>query len=702
MSCGETPIPVPCYDCTPPENVSPCLDGEQCEDSINVDCVIYEGPYLPCLGIRNKDRLSGILPNLNDKFCSLTKLTTVTYQGDGNTCLDITNGLEYTELVDKIITYLKETITIATSNSLGLNRDTACNKKTLNIELIPSTDDGNTLSLGSDGKPFVPTPESVTSVNYSGAGNECLSIATGNNINAVIDKIILKLKNDINSIDSESLSITPGTGCDSNKLVIELTPSADEQNALTVGSDGRPFVQLVTLPTDNINVVGNGLHRASTDTTPGAANTVHLGGILSHDTTLGLLGYTFNLNTIESFSRFHDHGHQFFAGRTNADPSLDVITTSYLDASYANIQSSLRADYNSLTNYYAGGWMNVNKDGASIASYFPTTNTGTSAPASDPAKTSHLKLTKGKIEGYANDTILVSATAILSSGPLISGKRYQIVTSTGGANFVSSGAANNTVGTAFTSNGVTPTWGTGSLEQLGSIQLTLPYASYSATKGQHFFTASSALASPLDQQALYLVTPNYIESQINKTSEYNGVSYLTRAQMGLNVSLSTSASVAQIGVNTPNTNDGAIPAPAANAYSAYTQWKNVIGTTQGVMRTYSPTVEFTGIAGVNSGKTAINVTGSITTDGKVIIGDAIKLPTTNTSVGKTTLVAGTKTVLTASALTGSKIFVSHNTPAGTIGIVSAPDASIVNGVSFVINSSSNLDTSTVNWWIINQ
>jgi len=83
-------------------------------------------------------------------------------------------------------------------------------------------------------------------------------------------------------------------------------------------------------------------------------------------------------------------------------------------------------------------------------------------------------------------------------------------------------------------------------------------------------------------------------------------------------------------------------------------------------------------------------------------GNKIKIATgTNASVGTATLVAGTVTVNTTAALTASLIFVSCNTPGGTQGLLSAPSASITNATSFVINSSSNADTSTVNWWIIN-
>ena len=78
-----------------------------------------------------------------------------------------------------------------------------------------------------------------------------------------------------------------------------------------------------------------------------------------------------------------------------------------------------------------------------------------------------------------------------------------------------------------------------------------------------------------------------------------------------------------------------------------------------------------------------------------------QLPSSNLSIGTATLVAGTVTVATTAVKTGAKIFLSVNTPGGTQGFLSAPAASITNGTSFVINSTDITDTSTVNWWIIN-
>jgi uncharacterized membrane protein len=83
-------------------------------------------------------------------------------------------------------------------------------------------------------------------------------------------------------------------------------------------------------------------------------------------------------------------------------------------------------------------------------------------------------------------------------------------------------------------------------------------------------------------------------------------------------------------------------------------------------------------------------------------GNKLKIATgANASVGTSTLVGGTVTVSTTAVTTSSLIYVTVNTPGGTQGFLSVPSASIVDATSFVINSTSGTETSTVNWWIVN-
>lgn len=84
------------------------------------------------------------------------------------------------------------------------------------------------------------------------------------------------------------------------------------------------------------------------------------------------------------------------------------------------------------------------------------------------------------------------------------------------------------------------------------------------------------------------------------------------------------------------------------------------------------------------------------------VGAGVKITVgTNSTVNTATLSSGTVTVSNTSVTSSSIIYVSCNTPSGTQGFLSAPKGSITAGTSFVINSSSALDNSTVNYWIIN-
>lgn len=70
----------------------------------------------------------------------------------------------------------------------------------------------------------------------------------------------------------------------------------------------------------------------------------------------------------------------------------------------------------------------------------------------------------------------------------------------------------------------------------------------------------------------------------------------------------------------------------------------------------------------------------------------------NTLTGSAVLASGTITVA-AVVKTGAKILVTRTSPSGTLGFLSI--GTIINNTSFVINSSSSTDNSTVNWQIIN-
>jgi hypothetical protein len=86
----------------------------------------------------------------------------------------------------------------------------------------------------------------------------------------------------------------------------------------------------------------------------------------------------------------------------------------------------------------------------------------------------------------------------------------------------------------------------------------------------------------------------------------------------------------------------------------------------------------------------------VDTNGKITVPSAAGAPTAGTA----TLVGGTVTVNTTAITANSKVMLSRNTTGGTLGHLSAPQASRTAGTSFVINSSSGTETSTVDWHFI--
>src|SRR5271170_358629 len=109
----------------------------------------------------------------------------------------------------------------------------------------------------------------------------------------------------------------------------------------------------------------------------------------------------------------------------------------------------------------------------------------------------------------------------------------------------------------------------------------------------------------------------------------------------------------------------------------------------------------------------ISAQGNITTfagdltaiNGDIVLGTVGNRLIISTGVGAAVgtsgaLVGGTITVSSAGITNACRIFLSVNAPGGTPGILSAPTSGYVIGTSFTINSSSNTDTSTVNYLLI--
>lgn len=106
----------------------------------------------------------------------------------------------------------------------------------------------------------------------------------------------------------------------------------------------------------------------------------------------------------------------------------------------------------------------------------------------------------------------------------------------------------------------------------------------------------------------------------------------------------------------------------------------------------------TGFGATTTPTDKLEVTGNLSL---LTAGNKIKIATgTNASAGISgSMTAGSITISTTAVTASSIIMLTHSVVAGTVGVLSV--GTITAATSFVINSSSASDTSTVNWWIIN-
>jgi len=173
-----------------------------------------------------------------------------------------------------------------------------------------------------------------------------------------------------------------------------------------------------------------------------------------------------------------------------------------------------------------------------------------------------------------------------------------------------------------------------------------------------------------------------VMTSLSITSGYNLTGTASGNQIGidLNPTLTSLTSATYTGINIPYSNSAA----------------------RGIYQTGSSTTNnFVGATGFGSTTTPtdkLEVTGNIAL---LSAGNKIKIATgSNASVGTSgAMTSGTITINTTAVTANSIIFLTHANSSGTLGELSV--GTITAGTSFVINSSSSSDTSTVNWIIIN-
>jgi hypothetical protein len=199
----------------------------------------------------------------------------------------------------------------------------------------------------------------------------------------------------------------------------------------------------------------------------------------------------------------------------------------------------------------------------------------------------------------------------------------------------------------------------------------------------------------LGYDALTLNTSSF-NTAVGHSSLYNNSSGNTNTAIGNNSLLTNQSGSGNTGIgfnaNMSASNLTNITVVGANSYATASN-SLVLGSINGTNGAIADTK--VGV-GVTNPSERLDVVGNFKLTGKFITPSGA-----NAIAGIATLSTGSVTVNTNKVATNSVIFLTRNTPSGTLGELSVPSASIVDGVSFTINSSSATETSTVNWFIIN-
>lgn len=110
----------------------------------------------PCSGCGSCACTCPIPPYLDEGCYSTQGSDCITYDGDTNACIPATKNATITSVFVAIFTYLKNIFNNVTSDSLVVTPVAGSCNASMTIELEPSSDSDNILTLGTDGKPYVP------------------------------------------------------------------------------------------------------------------------------------------------------------------------------------------------------------------------------------------------------------------------------------------------------------------------------------------------------------------------------------------------------------------------------------------------------------------------------------------------------------------------------------------------------------------
>ncbi len=105
--------------------------------------------------------------------CNSKTSSSIIYCGVTDTCVNVLNSSNLTQVIKAIIAFIKTLTVEITSDSLSVEVTNDDCGKVYAIELVPSTDEGNILTLGTDGLPYVPESEGGgTSLRFGKTGED--------------------------------------------------------------------------------------------------------------------------------------------------------------------------------------------------------------------------------------------------------------------------------------------------------------------------------------------------------------------------------------------------------------------------------------------------------------------------------------------------------------------------------------------------
>ena len=433
----------------------------------------------------------------------------------------------------------------------------------------------------------------------------CLGIGNIVNLEAILEEIDEKLcsyqalETPLVATDSTTVDFTTSGTSGHNLTAVVKLDSVTGGNSLVANANGLYVPAIPTLPTPF--TFDNGLTKT--------VNNVQLGGALVQDTTITSSAYYMTFAGVNGSGTIIAPN-EFWVYQAGGLGGADPVTYTYQLPNYVKVVGTTVGERSGLS-YTAKSLMRVDAvtEEALLASWYPNSDSDSLAAPASVIEQSIIKAKKFGSDITANKIRLNSPTAIQTTGTLINGDRYQIISNAGGANFTASGALVNTDGTTFTANATAPNWGLGgaSLEKLGSVQLEATNSSIVVEKEASYMQVHSPLASPNDFGLIRIANYGFYELQLFKDTNRNATSYTTEAVI-IAKHDNTGERVAQIGVSTPTTNNLLVPEPAETDKACYTQWVNeTVGETKGQMINHSPFTYFLGIAGVNSGNGRVGI-----------------------------------------------------------------------------------------------